>query len=70
MKKVIEKIESLREEKKISTAELERKAGLANGTLRKWKTSDPKLSSMEAVAAALGMTVSELLQEDGKENLK
>lgn len=63
MKKVIEIIKSIQEERKMTTAELERSAGLANGTLRKWEGANLKLSSLEAVASALGMKVSDLMKE-------
>ena len=49
-------------EKNMTIFELERKAGLANGTVRKWKdsTNSPKIESVMAVAKVLGVTVNRL----------
>ena len=50
--------------KNMTIFELEREAGLANGTVRKWKdlTNSPKLESVMAVAKVLGVTVNRLLR--------
>lgn len=51
--------------KNMTIFELEREAGLANGTVRKWRdsTSSPKIESVMAVAKVLGVTVNRLLRE-------
>lgn len=50
--------------KNMTIFELERKAGLANGTVRKWKgsTNSPKIESVMAVAKVLGVTANRLLR--------
>lgn len=47
----------------ITIAELERKAGIGNGIIRRWDEMNPRLDNLKAVAGALGVTVDELLQE-------
>ena len=47
----------------ITIAELERKAGIGNGIIRRWDEMNPRLDNLKAVARALGVTVDELLQE-------
>lgn len=50
--------------KNMTIFELERKAGLANGTVRKWNgsTNSPKIESVMAVAKVLGVTANRLLR--------
>lgn len=51
----------------ISIQRLEKKAGLANGAIGKWKKGgDPQLRSVVAVADALGVSVNRLLREAEK----
>lgn len=56
-------VKEIAAQKKISITDLEKAAGLANGTIGKWKDSVPKVSSLEAVAKALKVTVSQLIKE-------
>lgn len=51
--------------KNISIQRLEKDAGLANGTIGKWKNrgSNPQIQSLQKVAAALGVTVNRLIRE-------
>lgn len=54
------------EKKGMSIRQLERDAGLGNGTIDKWKESSPKLDTLEKVAAALGMNVTTLINRAKK----
>ena len=53
-----------------SVAALERKAGLGNGTIKKWNESMPSIDKLMAVANALGVSVGFILGENSQdENL-
>ena len=54
------------EKRGMSIRQLERDAGLGNGTIDKWKESSPKLDTLEKVAAALGMNVTTLISRAKK----
>lgn len=60
---LLQNINSLCARKKITIATLERKAGLSNGAIGKWKKSEPKLYSVVRVAKALKVSVDFLLRE-------
>lgn len=62
---VYENIEKMCEKKGISISALEKRAGLGNGTIGKWKSGDvsPTIDSLCAVANALGIEVTKLLKE-------
>ena len=47
--------------KGISIAKLERAAKLSVGSISHWRTSDPKVGNVQAVATYLGCTIDELL---------
>ncbi len=47
--------------KGISIAKLERDTKLSVGSISHWRTSDPKVSNVKAVADYLGCTIDELL---------
>ena len=57
---IVENIRKYAAEKKVSITELEKKAGLGNGTIGKWNTSIPRLDKIGAVAKCLGVTIEEL----------
>lgn len=59
---LLTKIKSICDKKGISLAELERKAGLGNGTVGRWDESVPNLASLDAVAKVLGTTSAELIK--------
>ena len=61
---VYEKVKKLADERKISIYALERKAGLKNGAISKWRESSPTLNSLQAVAEALETTIDNLLKEE------
>lgn len=49
--------------KGMTIAQLEREAGLGNGAIGKWRTGVPRVSSLEAVARVLKVSVNRLLKE-------
>ena len=59
-----EKIKKLADERGISIYALEKKAGLQNGNIGKWRESSPTLKSLEAVANALGVSVGSLTESE------
>lgn len=60
---VYDKVKKLADERNISIYALEKKAGLQNGAIGKWRESSPTLKSLQAVAEALEVTMNELLME-------
>lgn len=62
---IYENVRRLANKKDMSICKLERNAGLQNGTIGKWRTSSPNVSSIKAVADVLGVTVDVLIREDG-----
>lgn len=56
-------VKDIAEKRNMTIRELEIKAGLANGTIGKWQDSIPKISSVEAVARILKVTVDRLLKK-------
>lgn len=61
-------IKSLCEERGITIKELERIAGLGNGTIGKWQTSQPNLESLKKICEALDISLMELLQGGVKDD--
>ena len=55
------RLQTLCKERNMTIAELERKAGLGNGVIRKWDRASPTLRTVSAVAECLGVSVDELL---------
>lgn len=62
---IYENIKELCEKKNISIAALEKKAGMGNGTVAKWKRYDPNVANLTKVADALGVSVSRLIRSGG-----
>lgn len=58
-----DRIEELCKEKHIRIARLEKECGLGNATVRGWKTADPQISKLKAVADYFGVTVDSLIKE-------
>ena len=54
---MVERIRTLCKEKGISVAELERRCGIGNGIVARWKTSKPAYDRLAAVASELEVTV-------------
>jgi transcriptional regulator with XRE-family HTH domain len=59
---IYDNVKALADKRKISIAELERKAKLGNGTIGGWKDSNPNLESLNKVAKALDVNVTTLLK--------
>ena len=61
--KIYKNVSELAKQKNLSIMEIEKKANLSNGTVGKWRESIPKISSVEAVARVLKVSVDRLLRE-------
>ena len=59
----LDKVRELCEKKNISFAELERKLGIGNGTIRRWESKNPRIDTLKAVADYFEVTVDELVKE-------
>lgn len=59
-----ERVTELIKSKGMTIAEFERKAGLSNGSVGKWKINRPLMSTVEKVAEALEVNPVELLKEE------
>ena len=66
-----DRLESLRREKGISQTEIAEACGVSVTTFRRWEwgTQEPRLSELKKLAAALGMTTAELLEEGVSERV-
>lgn len=47
---IYKKIKELAQKKKISISELERRAGLSNGSICKWNNVSPNINNLKALA--------------------
>ena len=61
---IFDNIKRITDAKNISIRTLETEAGLANGTVGKWRTSNPTIDNLMAVAKILGVALTELLKEE------
>lgn len=61
-----ETVKELCKKKNITISRLEKEAGLGNGTIAAWKQVEPKLSTLEKVADALGVSVTTLINKSKK----
>ena len=61
-----ERLESLRKSKKISQGDLEKELGFSNGSISKWKKSQPTFDRLKRLADYFGVTVEYLL--NGEKN--
>lgn len=60
-------IKEMCSKKKMSITELEKKAGLGNGSISKWNDSSPTLKNLESVANVLGVKVETILKRRDSE---
>lgn len=60
---IYDNVKRISDEKGISIFQLEKEAGLGNGTIGGWRTSTPRLDSLQAVAKVLKVKVDKLLQD-------
>lgn len=63
---MVQRIKELCKEKGITIAELERKCGIGNGIIARWKTSKPSYERLLAVASALETSVEYLQTGEGQ----
>ena len=59
---IFENVSKIAKERKISISELERRAGLSNGSISKWRVSSPTVDNLKAVAKVLNVKVDKLLE--------
>lgn len=59
---IYDKIKEICKEKGISVASVEKKAGLSNGAISKWKNSSPTIDKLQAVAKVLEVKVNKLIE--------
>ena len=60
---IFENVKEISEKKGMPIMEVEKRAGLSNGTISKWRKSSPTVESVKRVAGVLGVTVNRLLKE-------
>ena len=60
---IFNNIKKICDEKGISIFQLEKEAGLGNGTISGWKESMPRIDSLQAVAKVPEVKVDKLLAE-------
>ena len=59
---IYENVKEICEKKNLSIRALEKKANVANATIRKWKNKAPRIDTLQKVADALGVSVTRLLK--------
>ena len=59
---IYDTVKAYADQRKMSIAELEKKAQLGNGTIGSWRDSSPNLGSLVKVAEALNISVVALLK--------
>ena len=52
-------------ENRISLSAFEKECGLGNATIKGWKNSNPRIDSLQKVAKRMGVSIEELLAEEG-----
>jgi transcriptional regulator with XRE-family HTH domain len=60
---VYDNIKSIAEKKGMSIAEIEKKAGIGNGTIGRWSESYPNVDSIVKVAKVLSVSINTLVKE-------
>lgn len=59
-------VKALCEEKGITIWKLERDLNLPHSSVRKWNENEPGIRKVQKVAEYLGVSIEELLREDGE----
>ena len=59
---IYDNVSEIAKRKKISIAEIEKRAGLGNGVIGQWRTAYPHVNSLMAVAKVLSVTVNRLIE--------
>lgn len=65
---IYENVKRLCDEKSMSIMALEKAAGLANGTVGRWRNSIPTAVSLQKVASVLEVSMETLMQETNFSN--
>ena len=60
---ILNNVSELCKERGITIAELERKTGIGNGTVRRWKEMNPRVDLLKKVADYFGVTIDDLMKE-------
>lgn len=60
---MLDRIKALCKQSNISIAELERKLGFGNGSIRKWDTSSPSIANVLKVADYFDITIQYIVDE-------
>lgn len=63
-----DKVVQFCKEKHIPLYAFEKRCGLGNATIRGWKTSNPRIDSIQKVAKEMGVPIEKLLEESEKED--
>ena len=65
---IYENVKRLCEKNKTSIWALEKTCGIGNGTIGKWagREADPSISVLQKIANQFGVTVDDLLRQDGE----
>ena len=61
---IFDNVKAFADQKGMSIMEIEKSAGLGNGTIGRWRTADPKINSLQAVANVLNVSLTDLLKEE------
>lgn len=67
---VFDRIKELSDKKMITIAELERRANLGNGTIRRWDKTLPSADKLQRVGEILGVTIDYLVNGEDETNSK
>lgn len=60
--RIYQNVKAVARKQKITIAELEKRAGLGNGTIQRWKKFNPRIENLNKVAEALDIPVINLLR--------
>lgn len=60
---IYENVKAIADKKGISIYELEKKAGLGNGTIGKWNDVSPNVENLSKVAKVLNVSINTLIKE-------
>lgn len=67
---LFERVKNLAKQQGLSLLRLNDQAGLGKNAIYKWKTQIPSTENLQKVAAVLGVTADELLDDGNKANLE
>lgn len=59
-----ELIKEICDKKNLTICTVENRAGLGNGTIRKWKVYTPTVDKLQRVAKVLGVSISRLIPKE------